>query len=62
MQTSTRLGETWHSDYFDVTWSDSSYLKNRNSYPQYNYTLLEKSQTNQIPITFDGPLPHDRRK
>ncbi|KAH7818126.1 putative hect e3 ubiquitin [Monocercomonoides exilis] len=48
---------TWESNYLEVEWEDSSYLANKKSYPQYDYSWLEKSQTKQKEWQFEGPFP-----
>ncbi|KAH7825157.1 putative papain family cysteine protease domain containing protein [Monocercomonoides exilis] len=57
LEESSRHSGTWSSNYLDVEWDDSSYLANKKSYPQYDYSWLEKSQTKQKEWQFEGPFP-----
>ena len=43
-------------------WDDSSYRANKDKYPQYDYTELEKSTKNAKVYKFDGPFDFDYDK
>ena len=47
---------------FTVEWDDSSYLANRDKYPQYDYTYLEQSQKTMGMYTFNGADDYDYNK
>jgi len=45
-----------------LEWDDSSYLVNKDKYPQYNYTLLELSTKKADVYHFDGPFDFNYNK
>lgn len=47
---------------FKVEWDDSSYLANKDKYPQYDYTFLEQSQKTMGMYHFKGADDYDYKK
>eukprot|EP00808_Paulinella_micropora_P013209 g42419.t1 len=60
------LIDTWWSRFhdsfvtdFEIDWHESSYLANKDKYPEYDYSHLEKSTKRQTRYHFLGPIPYE---
>jgi len=58
------LIRTWWANYhdgfatdFDIEWESQSYAANKAKFPEYDYTLVERSTHNQNKYVFSGPFP-----
>jgi C1A family cysteine protease len=48
--------------FMDIEWDDSSFLANKEKYPDFDYTYLEQSSKTMDMYKFDGPLDFNYNK